>query len=78
MIPLSQRWTTRLVSQPETGMGYQIATVFLQDGRHFDQVLIDGNVITKIKDLPQIPFAEEEIADIVVTHDKRGLIPGND
>ena len=59
-------------------MGYQIATVFLQDGRRFEQVLIDGNVITKIKGLPQIPFAEAEIADIVVTHDKRGLIPGND
>lgn len=59
-------------------MGYQIVTVFLRDGRHFDQVLIDGNVITKIRGLAQIPFAEEEITDIVVTHDKRGLIPGYD
>lgn len=78
MLQLSQRWTPRLVSQPETGMGYQIVTVFLRDGRHFDQVLIDGNVITKIRGLAQIPFAEEEITDIVVTHDKRGLIPGYD
>jgi hypothetical protein len=78
MLQLSQRWTPRLVSQPETGMGYQIATVSLRDGRHFDQVLIDGNVITKIRGLAQIPFTEAEITDIVVTHDKRGLIPGYD
>jgi hypothetical protein len=28
MIPLSDQWVPVLLSQPETGMGYQIASVF--------------------------------------------------
>jgi hypothetical protein len=51
-------------------MGYQIASVILKDGRRFDQVVIVGGYLTKIKDLKYIPFSEDAIAEIVVTHDK--------
>jgi len=51
-------------------MGYQIASVTLKDGRRFDQVVIVGGYLTRIKGLKDIPFSEDEIADIVVTHDK--------
>jgi len=51
-------------------MGYQVASVILKDGRRFDQVVIVEGTISQIKDINDIPFSEDEIADIVVTHDK--------
>ena len=51
-------------------MGYQVASVLLKDGRRFDQVVIVEGYLTRIKGIKDIPFSEEEIQDIVVTHDK--------
>jgi hypothetical protein len=67
LLPLSDKWVSVLNSQPETGMGYQIASVFLVDGRRFDGVAIVGGFVTKIGDDSAIPFKEEQIAKIVVT-----------
>jgi hypothetical protein len=70
MIRLSSAWVERLRSQPETGMGYQIVSVTLRDGRRYDQVIVDSGRITRVRDFQAIPFEESEIADITVTHDK--------
>jgi hypothetical protein len=70
MIQLSRKWTQQLITQPEAGMGYQIATVVLADGRRFERVIIDSGYITRIKDVVGIPFTEAEIQDIIVTNDK--------
>jgi hypothetical protein len=70
MIKLSTRWAPDLVSQGETGMGYQCASVYLKNGQCFEQVVIVGGLITSIKDDPNIPFGESDIERIVVTHDK--------
>jgi hypothetical protein len=70
MIKLSTRWAPDLVSKGETGMGYQVASVYLKNGRCFEQVVIVGGLITNIKDDPNIPFDETDIERIVVTHDK--------
>ena len=51
-------------------MGYQIASVVLKDGRQFDRVAIVGGIIGQIKDIEGIPFTEDEIDQIIVTHDK--------
>jgi hypothetical protein len=68
MLALSNKWAPILASQPETGMGYQIASVFLIDGRKFDHVTIIGGCITKIGSSTDIPFKETEIERIVVNH----------
>lgn len=68
MLALSNKWAPILVSQPETGMGYQIASVFLMDGRRFDHVTIVGGYITKIGNSTDIPFSEAEIEKIVINH----------
>ena len=70
MIPLSDKWVPVLLAQPETGMGYQIASVFLHDGRRFDHVTITQGVITQVGGKKEIPFKEEDIADIRVTHSR--------
>ncbi len=72
MLELSSKWAPTLIGQPETGMGYQIATIELLDGTQYEQVLIIGGVISRIKGFSEIPFREDQIARIVVTHDKNG------
>ena len=70
MLKLTDKWAARLISQPETGMGYQVATVILRDGRHFEQVLIVDGLITQVHGRDEIPFDEAEVAEIVVMKDK--------
>ena len=70
MLALSRKWVPILVSQPETGMGSQLASVFLNDGQKFDRVTIVGGYITKIGDSTSIPFNESDIERIVVDHGK--------
>jgi hypothetical protein len=54
---------------PETGMGYQVVTVTLKDGTRFDQVAVIEGCITQIRGRKDIPFTEDDILKIVVTHD---------
>lgn len=65
---LSKKWAPRLLSQSETGMGYQIVTVRLRDGRAFDDVVVVGGLITQVPGSNGVPFSEADISDIVVTH----------
>ena len=69
-VTLSSKWGPILSAQPETGMGYWVVSVILRDRRQFDRVLIDGDRIAEIYGLKDIPFTEEDIERIVVTHDK--------
>lgn len=62
---------------PETGMDYQIVSIVLKDGKRFDQVVVVGGCITKIKGLEGIPFQNDSIKEIVVTHDKKNFDPAN-
>jgi len=48
-------------------MGYQVATVTTHDGRIFHGVVIVGGVVTSVGDDRDIPFAEDDIATIIVT-----------
>ena len=70
LVPLSQEWISYLGSLPETGMGYQVVSVFLKDGRTFHQVVVDSGYISRVRGYKHIPFAESEIAEIKVTHEK--------
>ena len=70
MILLSTKWANELVLSPETGMGYQVVTVFLKDGTRFDQVVIIDGCIAQIRGYDDIPFTENDIQEIVLTHDK--------
>ena len=51
-------------------MGYQVVSVVLKDGKRFDQVAIVGRLIAEIRGRADIPFAEDDIAEIFLTHDK--------
>jgi hypothetical protein len=49
-------------------MGYQVASVFLADGRRFDRVLIIGGYVTMVGESTDIPFGDGDISQIVVNH----------
>ena len=70
MIELSAKWAKELASKPETGMGYQVVSVTLKDGQEFDQVAVVEGRITEIRGRQDIPFVEDQISKIVLTHDK--------
>jgi len=76
MLELSNKWATVLASQRETGMGYQVVTIRLKDGRQFAGVTVVGGVVNRVEGAQSIPFAEDDIEDIVVTHDRPGESPG--
>ena len=68
MLRLSDKWAPILNAQPETGMGYQVASVSLKDGRQFNDVLIAGGIVTKVGEQTDIPFGDGDIQAIIVTH----------
>ena len=49
-------------------MGYQIASVSLKDGRQFNDVLIAGGIVNRVGDQTDVPFGDDDIQRIVVTH----------
>lgn len=70
MIELNDKWINFILSQRETGMGYYVVSVILNDGRKIDHVLINEGYITLVKDYEVIPFRQEEIREIYVTNEK--------
>ncbi len=64
------RWAKFFENKRETGMGYWIVSVILHDARRFDQVVIDSGYLTYIRGLNDIPFVQDDIAQIIITHDK--------
>ncbi len=65
-----QRFADYFEHQPETGMGYQIATAHLKDGRVFKQVIVDSGYVTAVRGYSEVPFAEADVDRFVATHDK--------
>jgi hypothetical protein len=51
-------------------MGYTVVRVLLRDGRRFEQAVIDSGWLAGIRGLPDIPFSEDEVVEIIATHQK--------
>jgi hypothetical protein len=65
------KWLQAVKALPESGMGYTVVRVTLLDGRIFEQALIGNNgFLSRIRRLADIPFQEEDIAEIVPTHER--------
>jgi len=70
MINLPVKFSNELRMKPETGMGYQIVSVILNDGSRFDKVIVIEGQITQVKGIDGIPFLAENISEIILTHEK--------
>ena len=71
---LPDKWLAFLRGQPESGMSYHILTIVLRDGRRFERIPFCAGFIdlTGLPGFWKVPFAVEDIADIVVSHDRSG------
>jgi hypothetical protein len=67
---LSDKWLEYLKYRGETGMGYLIVSVVLKGGERFEQVVIERPFISGLRGHAEIPFAENDIEQIVITHEK--------
>lgn len=70
MIKLPARLLVKLAAMPETGMGYQVVSIVLEDGTRYVQAVIIEGEVTELRGLKTIPFTSEQIADVVLTHEK--------
>lgn len=70
MIKLPARWLVKLAAMPETGMGYQVVNIVLEDGTRYVQAVVIEGQVTELRDSETIPFTSEQIADVILTHEK--------
>jgi hypothetical protein len=62
----------------ETGIGYQVVSVELKDGRSFDQVSASEGCIIEVRGYKEIPFATDDIVSVRVTHKRWNFRDGSD
>jgi hypothetical protein len=68
---LPEKWSKFLLTQPETGMDYQIVAVTLREGRISEDISISGgSIVGEVRGFRDIPFDPADITDIEVTHRK--------
>ena len=51
-------------------MGYTVVRITLSDGRVFEQAVIDSGSLIRIRGHTDVPFGENDIAEIEPTHAK--------
>jgi len=68
LIPIPSELAEHLKRQRETGMGYQVVSVTLKDGKHFDQVVASEGYIIQVRGHKDVPFCTEEVAAVDVNH----------
>ncbi len=56
-----KKWINKLVSLPESGMGYQIVNIVLGDGRAIKKVVVVGTIFV------QLPAEYENITEKDIT-----------
>jgi len=54
--------------QTERGLGYQVVSVMLKDGRRFDQVVTSEGCIIEVRGYAEVPFTCHEVASLTVNH----------
>jgi hypothetical protein len=68
LIPIPRELAEHLKRQSETGMGYQVVSVTLKNGQHFDQVVASEGFIIQVRGHKDVPFAPDEVAAVDVNH----------
>ena len=68
--PIPQECLAQLKDSAETGIGYQVISVELKDGRCFDQVVVSEGCIIEVRGYREIPFSVNDVASISVNHNR--------
>ncbi len=70
---LPEQWSSYLLEQGESGMGYQVVDIVLNDGTLIkDVAIIESHFIGQIRGYkgPMPPFGVRDIAEIRLTHNR--------
>jgi len=78
LCPIPQACLDHLRQSGKTGIGYQVISVELKDGRCFDQVVASEGCIIEVRGYKEIPFAPEEVASVIVSHKRWNFREGSD
>jgi hypothetical protein len=68
LFPIPEACLDYLKQGAETGIGYQLGSVELKDGRFFDQVVVSECCIIEVRGYAEIPFAPHEVASLNINH----------
>jgi hypothetical protein len=68
IVPIPSSFVDHLKRAGETGIGYQVVSVELRDGRKFDQVVASEGCVIEVRGFKEIPFTPEEVASVNVNH----------
>ena len=68
LVPIPPETASDLKQQQETGLGYQVVSVRLKDGRSFDQVVASEGCIITVRGYTEVPFGLDEVAIVKVNH----------
>ena len=68
LTPIPPDSVVELKRNPETGIGYQVVSVTLRDGRYFDQVVVSDGFIIQVRGYEDIPFPPDEALTVRVNH----------
>jgi hypothetical protein len=71
MKTLPKNLSDYLLTQPETGMDYQVVRVTLADGTVFEDVaIVHQSIVGEVRGHSDIPFDPDFAAKVEVTHNK--------
>jgi hypothetical protein len=68
LVPIPSACVNHLDRGKETGIGYQVVSVELKDGRFFEQVVASEGCIIEVRGYNEIPFAPDDVASVKVNH----------
>ena len=78
LVPIRSGCVDHLDLVTETGIGYQVVSVELKDGRFFDQVVVSEGCIIEVRGHKEIPFVPNDMASVRVNHKRWNFRGGSD
>ena len=78
LVPVPSGCVDHLKRAKETGIGYQVVSVELKDGRVFDQVVVSEGCIIEVRGYAEIPFGPDDVASVSVNHKRWNFRDGSD
>jgi hypothetical protein len=58
LTPIPPDSVAKLKSDSETGIGYQVVSVTLKDGRNFDQAVASEGYVIQVRGYEDVPFTQ--------------------
>ena len=78
LVPIPSGCVDHLKRAKETGIGYLVVSVELNDGRFFEQVVVSEGFIIEVRGYKEIPFAPDDVASVSVNHKRWNFRDGSD